>query len=218
MTRSSPRPSPELVAQFEGDPICRVFMCRWVRRLLRKPRFRGWSADEIRAAIYALLLDRLARFDRRRGHIRAFAKCIVNSAALELYRIQGQKRLVEARRVLSLHEPDRSGQTPADRLRVGAARTHVDAVIDQTTVGEVMARLSPDRRRLCVLLSKHGIRGARKPSGLSKRDFTRHVANLREAFETAGYDLEAATKSRSRRALSARDERTYIGMGHSRPR
>jgi len=218
VTRHQSSPSPALVAEFERDRVCQALMNRAIGQLRRSPRFHGWSRDELRSDLWEFVLPRLGRYERARGPLRSHAACIIRSAVIDLNRRQRQKRLERARRMLSLHEPDRSGQTPAERLRAGAARSHVNGVIDQTTIRGLLRRMPSKRRKLLAQLARHGANRAQKRSGLTRAAFQIELNELRTRFATGGFDVEAERVSRPDCALSGGGERTYMNGRRSRRR
>lgn len=179
-----------------GDPVVRAGLMLHSGRLSRTPAFCEWTRTEIINELVVGLLQRFRRFDAGRGHFRSFATVAIRSAASTLKRDQMRKKRVAMREMLSLHAPDRSGQTPLDRLRSCSAQSHSDAVIDQATIGAVLSKLPPQLQARCRRLATG--------NGAVSRDGAHEIEAIRSVLVGAGFDQ----KKSSTRASKRRDGRT----------
>ena len=204
---SRPRANPAKTGLSEraDDIVSHAFAVKLIgiraRQLCRRRDFSKSDYDDLCQEMRAYLVEKAALFDPGRGNIEAFVTNALNTwVAMQLRHRDRRRRrksyetvsldgtpiecegdVVSLGSVLLPEDGRRMTQTdpisPTERLELRDALAHV------------MRRLDPKDRRLLAEVAEHGVAGASRNLGVSRRQIYNALARLRPMFKKAlGHD------------------------------
>ena len=152
------------------------------RQLAGKYGFCRDEGEDIAQTLVLLVLERAARFDRRRSNSRTFSAVVVNSGIASIVKSHKARRR-DYRPCQPLDwSPDSSGHFPVPR--------HFDAAIAEcalrTDVARVLSQLDAADRRVAFALMAYSPMEASRVLGLARSTVYLHIGRLRRRFIAAG--------------------------------
>ncbi|NOT01776.1 MAG: hypothetical protein HOP29_14240 [Phycisphaerales bacterium] len=177
-----------------GD-YARNLIQRKARQLARQRGFARHEAEGLESRLRIALLEALAEYDARRGHINPFIKTVVKNAAAIIVREQLRLKRGGGQQPVSLDAP--VATSPDSETTLGELLTPLDAgrrlglvpdAPDQDDeVAAVVDSLAPGLREVALGLMHRSESAQAKELGVSRPRLGYAVDEIRRRFQLAGF-------------------------------